>query len=104
LAETIPYANIIALLKKQEPSRLPILRRDYLELEYRTSNGKVLTAKLSPAMMDGFVTQLGDRMRHLSVSGGSLEDVALLRPSATLLGPSATFFPRQRGPAAIRVA
>lgn len=63
LAETIPYTNIIALRKKQEPSRLPILRRDYLELEYHTSKGNVLTAKLSPTMMDDFVTQLGDRMR-----------------------------------------
>ena len=63
LAETIPYANITAYRKKQETSRLPILKRDYLELEYRTSKGKVLTVKLSPALMDDFVTQLGDRMR-----------------------------------------
>jgi len=66
LTETIPYANMIAFRKKQEISRLPILRRDYLELEHRTSKGNVLTAKLSPAMVDDFGTQLGDRMRIAS--------------------------------------
>lgn len=62
MSETIPYANIMALRRQRERNRLAFLRHEYLELEYRTSKGNVLTAKLSPTMMDDFVTQLEDRM------------------------------------------